>query len=144
MFKIFGVVLEAMGIKSVGTPLVILAGLVFSFAGAATWLREDAISDTNLKWEAKIAVERIAAHNALAEKQLDLERVQKQLAQKEASDDAKRESEQHLVDQQKVDFPLSPECMRCRVPNERIWVRRDQATSVDRVSKPTGKQTPGS
>jgi len=140
MFKIISTLLEAMGIKSVGTPLVILAGLIFSFAGAATWLREDAINDTNQRWEAKIAVERIAAHNALAEKQLDLEKVQKQLALKEQDDENKRKNDQAEVEKQKVDFPLSPECMRCRVPNERIWVRGDKTNPLvgarSSVSKP--------
>jgi len=138
--KILG--LLGFGLPKLSAGMVAILGGLFIFAGAATWLREDGISDTNAKWELKVSQAAIAAHNAVAEKQLEVERLQKKLALKEVEDAEKARMDAEVLAKQQADFPLSPECMRCRVPNERIWVRGgkgDGAKSQSSISK-----TPGS
>ncbi len=130
-------VLGILGLKMDFGPIAILLGVLFAFGGAATWLREDGISDTNKLWEAKASEAALKAHNEVQAKQLIVERLQKQLNAKEMADDAKRREDEVAVERQKVDYPLSPDCLKCRVPNERIWVRGDRAVA----GKPSGNQS---
>lgn len=106
-----------------------IIGILFAFAGAATWLREDGISSSNTQWELRLSQEAAKAHNEVQEKQLVIERLQKKLALKEAEDAAKAEADKVALEKQQADFPLSAECMRCRIPNERLWLRGNQAVA---------------
>lgn len=130
-------------LSSLTGPLVWLVGITFIFGGAATWLREDAINDTNSRWELRLSQEALKAHNEVQEKQLQLERVQKVLALKEKDDEEKLQKDREIVEKQKVDFPLSPECARCRIPNERIWVRGGSGVAGKSQTSIAGKP-PGS
>lgn len=111
------------GIKNLASPITWLVGISLIFGGAATWLREDAINDTNAKWELKLSQEALKAHNEVQEKQLVVEKLQAKLALKEIEDVAKAKEDAEALAKQAVDFPLSPDCLKCRIPNERIWVR---------------------
>lgn len=131
------------GIGGLSGPIVWILGITFVAGGAATWLREDAISDTNAKWEAKAAQAALAAHNQVAEKQLDIERLEKILALKEKEADEKVKADAEALSKQAADFPLSADCLKCRIPNERIWVRGTQGVaSKSSISRPAAK--PGS
>lgn len=132
----------AMGLKNLTGPLVWILGFIFISGGAITWLREDAINDTNAKWNLEVAKADATHKLEIGAKQIEVERLQTRLLLKEKADDDKAREDQEYLDSQKAQFPLSPECSRCRVPNERIWVRGKQSTSVERTSKPTSK--PGS
>ncbi len=136
-------ILEAVGFKmpSLTGPLTWLLGIAMVFGGAATWLREDAISDTNAKWELKASQAAIAAHNAVAEKQLIIERLTQKLVEKENADVEKAKLDIENLAKQSEEFPLSKECSLCLVPNERIWLRRNQDVA-GKSSKPISK--PGS
>ncbi len=136
-------VLEAIGFKmpSLTGPLTWLVGITMIFGGAATWLREDAISDTNQKWELKASQAAMVAHNAVAEKQLEIERLSKKLIEKETQDAEKVKLDLESLAKQSEEFPLSKECSLCLVPNERIWLRRNQDVA-GKSSKPISK--PGS
>ncbi len=125
------------GIGGLSGPVIWILGITFVAGGAATWLREDAIHDTNAKWEAKASQEALVAHNLVTEKQLEVERLQKTLAIKEKEADVKAKEETEALSKQAADFPLSPDCMRCRIPNERIWVR-----GVKGLASESGKSRP--
>ena len=125
--KVLG--LLGLNLSSLTSPVVWVLGLVFVFGGAATWLREDAINDTNAKWELRVAQESLKANNAVQEKQLQVERLQKVLSLREKADEEKANADKEVLEKQAASFPLSPDCMRCRVPNERIWVRGGQGVA---------------
>ncbi len=136
-------VFEAIGFKipSLTGPLTWLVGITMIFGGAATWLREDAIADTNAKWEIKASQAALIAHNAVAEKQLEIERLTKKLVEKENADVEKAKLDIESLAKQSEEFPLSEECRKCSIPNERIWLRRNQ-DMAGKSSKPISK--PGS
>ncbi len=124
--------------------VAIVGGVLLAFGGAVTWLREDAIQDTNTKWELKAAQAAIVAHNEVQEKQLIVEKLQRQLAIKEMADNEKAKLDEAELAKQATDFPLSPECMRCRVPNERLWLRGTPAVAPKSSSIGSGAKAPGS
>lgn len=132
-----------LNIKALTGPFAILMGFGLVFGGAATWLREDAINDTNAKWELKLSQAELKAHNEVQEKQLSIERLQKTLALKEKEGDEKAKADAEAIAKQAVEFPLSPDCLKCRVPNERLWVRRNEGVA-EKSSSPRPKAAPGS
>lgn len=143
-----GVILDLLkkfipGLGGLSGPVVWILGITFIAGGAATWLREDAINDTNAKWEAKAAQAALAAHNQVAEKQLEIERLEKTLALKEKEADVKAKEEAEALSKQAADFPLSADCLKCRIPNERIWVRGAEGVARE-SSKPRSISKPGS
>lgn len=129
-------------LKNLTSPLAIFMGIGLVFGGAATWLREDAINDTNAKWELKVAIAAIVSHNEVQERQLKIERLEKTLALKEQEDVEKIKADQEALSKQAADFPLSGDCTRCRIPNERIWVRG--AKDLAGKSGNPGSKAPGS
>ncbi len=131
------------GLGGLSGPVIWILGITFLAGGAATWLREDAINDTNAKWEAKASMAALAAHNEVTEKQLEVERLQKTLALKEKETDEKVKADAEALRQQAADFPLSADCMRCRIPNERIWVRGTEGVA-SKPGKPGLTAKPGS
>jgi hypothetical protein len=109
--------------------VAIVGGVLLAVGGAITWLREDAINDTNAKWELKASQAALAAHNEVQERQLLVEKLQRALAIKEIAENEKAKLDEAELAKQATDFPLSPECMRCRVPNERLWLRGTPAVA---------------
>lgn len=136
-------ILGFFNLKALTGPIAILTGFALVFGGAATWLREDAIRDTDAKWELKLSQAELKAHNEVQEKQLAIERLQKTLAIKEKEGDEKAKADAEAIAKQAVDFPLSPDCLKCRIPNERLWVRRDEGVA-QKSSSPRPKAAPGS
>ena len=116
--------------KWAGAGTLVMGFLVGSSA-LAVWLRDDAIKDCNAAWELKIAKANNDLVTQLAAKQARITALEVRLAEGEAKaslEDIKRKEE---LEKQREQIALSKECDACRIPNERIWVRR-----------PAGDQTP--
>lgn len=132
-------ILGFLGIKKITTPLIFAGVVLFGAAAAAAWMRDDAIQDCNMKWELRLTAETLALKTRAAEAQAAVDALATKLANTEAQLKEKHDAEKESLAHQKADFPLSADCAKCRVPNERIWLRPSSGTSKQSV--PKGKPT---
>ncbi len=128
---------SVLGISKLTTPLLILGGIVFSCAAAAAWMREDALKDCNASWELKIASETLALKNRAIEAQAKVTELAAKLQETEEKLKEKHNVEAESLAHARTEFPLSDACAKCRVPNERIWVRTGKGSKLQ--STPSGK-----
>jgi len=133
MGAILKTVLKTLGLDSwLGTGTIIL-GIFLAMSAAATWLREDGIRQCTSEWELKIAQEALKIEKAVAERNRKIVELEQKLKEAEDADGRKAEEERQKLDKQRDAVSLSADCIRCRVPNARIWVQSGKAS---RISSP--------
>lgn len=116
---------KLLGIGGLAGSLTLVAGVLVLIGAISNWLRDDAIKDCNASWKlvltqrtAKLQTE--ATANALRVKELE-----QKLSEALADADAAKQSEKVALEKQRESIPENPDCTKCRIPNERIWLRRD-------------------
>ncbi len=107
-----------------GAQLTTYAAILVAFSAAAGWLREDAKNDarSEIRAEFQAANEKLLLENANRQKKLDI--VQKVLLTTEEEAARLQAENKTLLEKQREAVPLSEACNLCRVPNERLWLRR--------------------
>lgn len=117
------------GLGSFAGVATILAGLVVGVGGLAAWLRDDAVRDCNAQWELEVTRRGAALRDAVAKQALQLKDAERKLTEALASAEAAKESERIALEKQRETIKSSKSCIECRIPNERIWLRRDRTSS---------------
>jgi hypothetical protein len=114
-----------------GAQLTTYAGIALAATAALAWVREDAKRDALAEVQAEFQVQTAELKTQLAVKESKLKLLQNVLetTEKEA---ARLQSESKVVlEKQRETIPLSESCDKCRIPNERLWLRGKAApTSV--------------
>ena len=107
-----------------GTQLTTYAAIALGATAAVDWLRTDARNDERAVIAAEYAKQNADLKDEVArrvKKSEDLQRIL-QATELEAARLAD-ENKQHL-EKQRETVPLSQACTACRIPNERLWLRR--------------------
>jgi len=132
-----GMLKSALGISKLTLPLMLLLGVVFVMSAAAAWMREDGIRDCTVQWELKLASETLSLKNRVLAAQQEHAALLGKLREAEDKLTEVQNANATTLAKQKEDFPLSADCSKCRIPNERIWVRPDKGDS--KQSRISGK-----
>ena len=115
--------------QGITIQVTILAAFLMASGAAANWLRDDARNDCNAAWEIKLGKANEAVLLELAARQKKLDDLQRILAATEG-EAARLDSENRkLLEVQRASVPLSNACLACRIPNERLWLRRPNPTT---------------
>lgn len=107
-----------------GAQLTTYAGVFLAATAALAWVREDAIRDTREAVKLEYAEQTIKLKDEVArrvKKSDDLQRIL-ETTEKEAASLLAKNNE--LLEKQRETVPLSNACDQCRIPNERLWLRR--------------------
>ena len=118
------------GLGSWAGMATLAVGLLVGVGGIAGWLREDALSDCNARWELEIAKRNASLRDAVSKAEIKLKGVELKLADALRDAEAAKISEAAALEKQRAETPQSADCSKCRVPNERIWLRRDRTGSA--------------
>lgn len=128
--KIGAWISEAIGLKKVFSVATIVAGVLVISSAAIGWLREDAVNDCNAQWELKLAKANGELKERLAKQEIAFADLQNKLRDVQVAEEASRNENLNLLEKQRETVPLSQACISCRIPNERIWVRRDKGSGA--------------
>lgn len=105
--------------------VVTAIGAVFlAVVSISAYIRDDAISDNNREWELKIAKKNQELHNRIGEQNLKLMELEKKLVEADQALAAATDLNRKALEKQRVSIPLSEACTACRIPNERLWLRK--------------------
>jgi hypothetical protein len=102
----------------------ILAGLMVGIGGLAAWLRDDAVKECNLGWELTHAKRTAGLKDQVEKQTLALKSLELKLTEAQADAERAREGEKVALEKQREAMPSTADCVKCRIPNERIWLRR--------------------
>jgi len=120
------------------------AGAVFlAIMSISAWIREDAIRDNDQAWELKIAKKNQELHNKVGEQNLKLAELERKLIEADQALAAATELNRRALEKQRVSVPLSEACTACRVPNERLWLRKPPRTGFADVDLVGGQASAG-
>lgn len=126
--KLAGLITGTSGFFGIGT---LILGIIVALAAAASWMREDALNDCNTQWELKLAKANQELHNKIGEKNLKITALEKKLLEVDAALAAAVDLNRRALEKQRETVPLSDACTACRVPNERLWLRRPAKIGVE-------------
>jgi len=104
--------------------LTFYAGVVLAFSAAAGWLREDAKNDARVEIRAEFSAMNETLLREAAARQKKLDDLQRVLQTTEEEAARLQGENSKLLEKQRETIPLSEACTQCRVPNERLWLRR--------------------
>lgn len=121
--------------------LTAFGAFVLALGAISAWIRDDAVRDTNAAWELKIAKQNQELHNKIGEKNLKIQALEQKLVEVDNALAAAVDMNRKAVEKQRVSVPLSEACNACRVPNERLWLRKP-ARVGESDSLIDGGQTP--
>lgn len=130
--------------------LTAIGAVFLAVVSISAWLRDDAISDNNREWELKIAKRNQELHNKIGEQNLKLSELERKLLEADQALQAATELNRKALEKQRVSVPLSAACDACRIPNERLWLRKptrvglpgDDLNGGQAASSQPGGQTP--
>lgn len=138
--KLAGWGLGVTGLSSPFLLLVVATGL--AMAAAAAWMRDEALDKCNASWQIELALKNNEILALTRERDQMIAVKDREIAARMAAAESKAHEEAALLKEQANEFPLSLDCAKCRVPNERIWVRKSAAAPT--ASSNRSKAAPGS
>lgn len=126
---------EALGLKKFLGTATIIAGVLVITSAAVAWLRDDATRDCNVQWELKVAKANQKLFDDIAMKAVLLQEVQEKLRVEKEAKEAALDQYRTALEKQRETIPLSKACTECRIPNERLWLRRATGSGTPDRSK---------
>ena len=108
--------------------VTIMVGLLVAVGGIAGWLREDALSDCNARWKLELATRNSVLKDEVAAAAIKMKGLELKLAEALREADVAKENERIALEKQRETVPQTTDCLKCRVPNERLWRRPASST----------------
>lgn len=114
------------GLSAWAGTTTLVVGVLVAVGGIAGWLREDALNDCNVKWELQIAKRSAALKEQVANAEIAMKSLELRLAEALREAEVSKANETKALEKQRENTPQTADCAKCRIPNERIWLRRNQ------------------
>jgi len=123
--------------------LTAFGAFVLALGAVSAWIRDDAVRDTNAAWELKLTKAAQELHNKVGERNLKIQALEQKLVEVDQALAAAVDLNRKVVEKQRASVPLSEACNACRVPNERLWMRKPARLGVADVDSDGGQSPAG-
>ena len=108
----------------IGAQLTTYAGIFLAATAALAWVREDAVRDTREGLKLEFVEANAKLKDEVSRRVRKVEDLQRILEATEKEAALLLSKNQEMLEKQRETIPLSQACTACRIPNERLWLRR--------------------
>lgn len=117
-----------LGVSSWFGALTVVAGVVVAVTAAANWIKEDAVESCNVEWKGKLSAANVKLDKTVFDRSARIRELEEALAAKSSELALAEQRKESELENQRDKIPQSEACVACRIPNERLWLRKRAST----------------